>query len=154
MARERKKKGKIGQQSKGGGDDNVGLDVTNHNKTNYSDGNANILDENRNNEAGNDIWDDANDVGKSCDGDNGDGDNSDGIVNNIGGNDSNDVGYPPDSGDAVGERKKKKKTVQQSKGGGDDNCGLDGPNIMTLTAVMAMTMFLVGTEKRRRQRCL
>ncbi len=50
---------------------------------------------------------DANDVGKSCDGDNGDGDNSDGIVNNIGGNDSNDVGNPPDSSDAVGERKKK-----------------------------------------------
>jgi hypothetical protein len=46
-------------------------------------------------------------VGKSSDGDNGDGDNSDGIINNIGGNDSNDVGNPPDSGDAVGERKKK-----------------------------------------------
>ncbi len=32
-----------------------------------------------------------------CDGDNGDGDNSDGIVNNIGGNDRNDVVNPPDS---------------------------------------------------------
>ncbi len=32
-----------------------------------------------------------------------DGDNSDGIVNNIGGNDSNDVVNPPDSGDAFGE---------------------------------------------------
>ncbi len=41
---------------------------------------------------------DANDVGKSCDGDNGDGDNSDGIVNSYGGNDSNDVGYPPENG--------------------------------------------------------
>ena len=40
---------------------------------------------------------DANNVGKSCDGDNGDGDNSDGIVNNIGGNDSNDVVNPPGS---------------------------------------------------------
>ncbi len=33
----------------------------------------------------------------TCDGDNGDGDNSDGIVNNIVGNDSNDVVNPPDS---------------------------------------------------------
>ncbi len=46
---------------------------------------------------------DTKDVGKSCDGDNGDGDNSDGIVNNIGGNDSNDSGNPPDSDDTVGE---------------------------------------------------
>ncbi len=121
MARGRKKKGKIGQQSKGGGDDNVGLDVPNHNETNSCDGNDNVLDENRNNEGGKDIGNDANVVGKSCDGDNDDGDNSDGIVNNIGGNDSNDVGNPPDSGDAVGERKKKVKTGQQSKGGGDDN---------------------------------
>jgi hypothetical protein len=51
---------------------------------------------------------DANNVGKSCDGDNGDGDNSDGIVNNIGGNDSNYVGSPPDSDDAVSERKKER----------------------------------------------
>ncbi len=77
---------------------------------------------------GKDICDDAKNVGKSCDGNNGDGDNSDGIVNNIGGNDSDDVSNPPDSGDTVGERKKKGKTVQQSKGGGDDNCGLNGPN--------------------------
>jgi hypothetical protein len=128
MARGRKKKGKTGQQSKGGGDNNVGLDVPNHNETNCGDGNDDVLDENRNNEGDNDICDDANDVGKSCDGDNGDGDNNDGIVNKIGGNESNDVGNPPDSGDAVGERKKKGKTVQQSKGGGDNNCGLDGPN--------------------------
>jgi hypothetical protein len=40
---------------------------------------------------GKDIDDDDNVVGKTCDGDNGDGDNSDGIVNNIGGNDSNYV---------------------------------------------------------------
>ena len=33
----------------------------------------------------------------TCDGVNGDGDNSDGIVNNIGGNDSNVVVNPPDS---------------------------------------------------------
>ncbi len=97
MARGRKKKGKTGQQSKGGGDDNLGLDVPNHNETNCGDGNDDVLDENKNNEGGNDICDDANNVGKSCDGDNGDGDNSDGIVNNNGGNDSNDVGYPPDS---------------------------------------------------------
>ncbi len=50
---------------------------------------------------GKDICDDNNIVGKTCDGDNGDGDNSDGIVNNVGGNDSNDVVNPPDSGDAV-----------------------------------------------------
>ena len=104
MARGRKKKGKTGQQFQGGGDDNVGLDVPNHNGTNCGDGNDNVLDENRNNEGGNDVCNDANDVGKSCDGDNCDGDISDGIVNNNGGNDSNDVGYPPDSGDAVGER--------------------------------------------------
>ncbi len=124
----KKKKVKTGQQSKGEGDDNVGLDGPNHNETNSGDGNDNVLDENRNIEGGRDVCSDANDVGKSCDGDNGDGDNSDGIVNNIGGNDSNDVGNPPDSGDAVGERKKKGKTVQQSKRGGDNNCELDGPN--------------------------
>ncbi len=176
---ERKKLVKTGQQSNGGGDNNVGLDVPNHNETNSGDGNNDDLDEIRKNEGGKDICDDnnvvgrtcdgdngdgnnsdgivnnfgdidsndvvnppdsgdvvgevnivsdANNVGKSCDGDNGDGDNSDGIVNNIGGNDSNDVGNPPDSDDTVGERKKKGKTVQQSKGGGDNNCGLDGPN--------------------------
>ncbi len=59
---------------------------------------------------------------------NGDGDNSDDIVNNIGGNDSNDIGNPPDSGDAIGERTKKGKIVQQSKVEGDNNCGLHGPN--------------------------
>ncbi len=90
MARGRKKKGKTGQQSKGGGDDNVGLDVPKHNETNCGDGNDDVLDENRNNEGGNDVCDDGNNVGKSYDGDNGDGDNSDGIVNNIGGNASND----------------------------------------------------------------
>ncbi len=111
MARGRKKKGKAGQQSKGGGDNNVGLDVPNHDKTNSGDGNDDVLDGSRNNEGGNDICNDANNVGKSCDGDNGDGDKSDGIVNNNGGNDSNDVGYPPDSGDTVGERKKKEKIV-------------------------------------------
>ncbi len=107
MARGRKKKGKIGQQSKGGGDDNVGLDRPNHNETNSGHGNDDVLDENKNNKGGKDVGDDANVVGKSCDGDNGDGDNSNGIVNNIGGNDSNDVGNPPDNGDAVGENKRK-----------------------------------------------
>jgi hypothetical protein len=58
----------------------------------------------------------ANNVGKYCDGDNGDGDNSvgdnsDGIVNNIGGNDSNDAGNPPDSDDAVDERKKRENST-------------------------------------------
>ncbi len=61
----------------------------------------------------------------SCDGDNGDGENSDGSVNNIGGNDSNDVISPPDSGDAVHERKKKVRMRLQSKGGGDNNVGVD-----------------------------
>ncbi len=94
---------KTGQQFKGGGDYNVGLDVPNHNVTYRGDGNSNVLDENRNNEVSKDVCDDGNNVGKSCDGDNGDGENSDGIVNNIGGNDSNDVGNPPDSGDAYGQ---------------------------------------------------
>ncbi len=44
MARGRKKKGKIGQQSKGGGDHNVGLDVPNHKKTICGDGNDDVLD--------------------------------------------------------------------------------------------------------------
>ncbi len=123
-----KQKVKTGQQSKGGCDNNLGLDVLNNNETNSGDGNDNVLDENRNNEGGKDIGNDTNVVGKSCDGDNGDGDNSDGIVNSNGGNNSNDVGNPPASGDAVGERKKKVKTGQQSKGGGDNNVGLDVPN--------------------------
>jgi hypothetical protein len=50
-----------------------------------------------------DIGGDNSVIGKTYDGDNGDDDNSDGIVNNIGGIDSNDVVNPPDSGDAVGE---------------------------------------------------
>ncbi len=100
---ERKKKVKTGQQSKGGGDNNVGLDVPNHNVTYSGDGNDDVLGENRNNEAGKDVCNDGNDVGKSCDGDNGDGESSDGIVNNIGGNDSNDVINPPDSGSAFGQ---------------------------------------------------
>ena len=98
---------KTGQQSKGGCDDNLGLDVPNNNETNSGDGNDDVLDKNRNNEGGKDVGNDANVVGKSSDGDNGDGDNSDGFVNSIGGNDSNYVGNPPDSGDAVGERKRK-----------------------------------------------
>ncbi len=118
---------KTEQQSKGRGDDNLGLDVPINNETNIGDGNDNFLDENRNNEGGKDVGDDANVVGKSSYGDNGDGDNSDGFVNSIGGNDSNYVGNPPVSGDAVGERKKKVKTGQQSKGRGDDNLGLDVP---------------------------
>ena len=80
MARGRKKKGKTGQQSMGGGDDNVGIAVPNNNETISGDGNDNVMDENRNNEGGNYVCNDANNVGKSCDGDNGDGDNSDGIV--------------------------------------------------------------------------
>ncbi len=114
---------KTGEQSKGGGDSNVGLDGSNHNETNSGDGNDNDLDKNRKNEGGKDVGNDANDVGKSCEGD-----NSDGIVNNIGGNDSNDIGNPPASDDAVSERKKKVKTGQQFKGGGDNNVGLDGHN--------------------------
>ncbi len=123
-----KKKKETEQQSKGGGDKNVGLDVPNHNATHSGDDNDSVLDENRKNKGGKDVCNDANNVGKSCNGDNGDGENSDGIVNNIGGNNSNDVGYPPDSGDAVGERKKQVKTGLQSKGGDDDNIGVDGPN--------------------------
>ncbi len=86
-----------------GGDNNVGLDVPYHHKTNSGDGYDDVLDENKNNEGGEDICDDANNVGTFCDGDKGDGDNSDGNVNNIGGNDSNEVVNPPDSGDAFGE---------------------------------------------------
>jgi hypothetical protein len=122
---ERKKKVETGQQSKGGGDDNVGVDVPNHNETYSSDGNDDDLDEKRSNEGGKGVCN--INVGKSSDGDNGDGDNSDGIVNNIGGNDSNNVGNQPDSGDAVGERIKEVKTGQQSIGGGDNNVGLDVP---------------------------
>ncbi len=98
-----KKKRKTVQQSKGGGDDNCGLDGPNHNETNSGDGNDDVLGGNRKKEGGKDIGGDDKVVGKTCDGDNGDGNNSDGIVNNIGGNDSNDVVNPPDSGDAVGE---------------------------------------------------
>jgi hypothetical protein len=110
MARGRKKKGKTGQQSKGGGDDNVGIALPNNNETISNDGNDNVMDENRNNEGGKDVGDDANVVlGKSSDGDNGDVHNLDGIVNSYGGNDSNDVGNPPVIGKAVGGRKKKVK---------------------------------------------
>ncbi len=115
MARGRKKKQKTGQQSKGGGDNNVGLDEPKHNEINCSDSNDNVLDENRNNEGGNDICDDASNVGKSCDGDNGDGDNSDGIVNNIGGNDSNDgpnhneTNSGNENEDVLGGNRKKKE---------------------------------------------
>ncbi len=49
-------------------------------------------------------------------------------MNNIGGNNSNDVGQPPDSGDAVGERKNQVKIGLKSKGGDDNNVGVDGPN--------------------------
>jgi hypothetical protein len=111
---------KTEQQSKGGGDDNLGLDVPINNETTIDDGNDNVLEENRNNGGGKDVCNDANVVSKSSDGDKGDGDNSDGFVNSITGNDSNDVVHPPASGDAVGERKKKVKAGQQSKGGGDN----------------------------------
>ncbi len=94
---------KTGQHSIGGGDDNVGFDRPYHRKTNSGDGYDNVLDENKNNEGCKDVCNDANNVCTFCDADNGDGDNSDGIVNNIGGNDSNDVVNPPDSGDAFGE---------------------------------------------------
>ncbi len=87
----------------GGGDNNAGVDGPNHNETDSGDGYDNVLDENRNNEGGKDVCNDANNAGKFCDGDYGDGDNSDGIVNNIGGNDSNDVVNPPDRGDAFSE---------------------------------------------------
>ncbi len=96
---------KTEQQSKQGGDDNLGLDVPINNETTISDGNDNVLDENRNNGGGKDICNDANVVCKFSDGDNGDGDNSDGFVNSNSGNDSNDVVHPPASGDAVGEKK-------------------------------------------------
>jgi hypothetical protein len=88
-------------------DDNVGIAVPNNNETISGDGNDNVMDENRNNEGGNNIGNDANIVGKSSDCDNGDGDNCDGIVNSNGGNDSNYVGNLPVSGDAVSEKKRK-----------------------------------------------
>ncbi len=112
----------------GGGDDNVGIAVPINNKTDSSNGNDNVMDENRNNEGGKDVGNDANVVGKSSDGDNGVGDNLYGIVNSNGGNESNYACNLPVSGDAVGKRKKKVKTGQQSKGGGDDNVGVDVPN--------------------------
>jgi hypothetical protein len=86
------------------------------------------MDENRNNEGGKDVGNDANVVGRSSDGDNSVGDNLDGIIKSNGGNDSNYVRYLPVSGEAVGERKKKVKTGQQSKGGVDNNVGDDVPN--------------------------
>ncbi len=87
----------------GRGDDNVGVDEPNHDKTNSGDGYDNVLDENRNNEGGKDVCNYDNVVGATCDGDNGDCDNRNGSVNNIGGNNSTDVVIPPDSGDAFGE---------------------------------------------------
>jgi hypothetical protein len=51
---------KTGQQSKGGGDDNVGFDVPNHNETYSGDDNDNDLDEDRNNEGVKNIGDDNN----------------------------------------------------------------------------------------------
>ncbi len=86
----------------GGGDDNVGTAVPNNPETNSGYGNDNVMDENRNNEGGKDVGNDANVVGKSSDCDNGVGDNLDDIVNSNGGNDSNYVGNLPVSGDAVG----------------------------------------------------
>ncbi len=94
---------KTGLQSKGGGDNNVGVDGPNHDDTNRGDGYDNVLDENRNDDGGKDIWDDNNVVGETCDGDNGDGDNRNGSVNNIGDNDSTEVVIPPDRDDALGE---------------------------------------------------
>jgi hypothetical protein len=95
----------------GGGDVNLGIAIPNNPETNSGDGSdKNILDENRNNEGINDDGDDTNVVGKSSDSDNGDGGNLDGIVNSNGGNDSNDVGNLPISGEAVGEIKKKVET--------------------------------------------
>jgi hypothetical protein len=114
MARGKKKKQKTGQQSKGGGDDNVGIGVPNNPETNSGDGNDNGLDKNRKQEGGKDVGNDAHVIGKSSDGDNGDGDNSDGFVNSNSGNDSNDVVHPPASGDAVGERKKKVGTENRT----------------------------------------
>jgi hypothetical protein len=43
---------KTGQQSKRGGDNNVGLDVPNHNVTYINDANDGDLDDNRSNERG------------------------------------------------------------------------------------------------------
>jgi hypothetical protein len=94
---------KTGLQSKGGGDDNVGVDGPNHDDTNRGDGYDNVLDDNRNDDGGKDIWDDDDVVGKTCDGDNGDGDNRNGSVNNIGDNGSTEVAIPPDRGDAIGQ---------------------------------------------------
>ncbi len=95
-----KKKVKTGLKSKGGCDDNVGVDGPNHDNTNSGDGYDHVVDENRNDNGGKDVWDDNNVVGETCDGDNGDGDNKNGSVNNIGDNDSCEVVIPPDRGDA------------------------------------------------------
>ena len=85
----------------GGGDDNVGIAVPNNNETISGDGNDNVLDENRNNEGGNNVGNEAHVVGKFSDGDIGDCDNCDSIVNSNGGNDSNYIGNLPVSGDTA-----------------------------------------------------
>jgi hypothetical protein len=100
---ERKKQVKPGLKSKGD-DDNVGVDGPNHDDTIRGDDHDNILDENRNDDQGKDIWDDDNVVDKTCDGDNGHGDNRNDRVNNIGDNDNTEVVIPPDrGGDALCE---------------------------------------------------
>ncbi len=140
----RKKKVKTGQQSMGGGDNNVVVDVPYHNETYSGDDNDDDLDENRSNERGKDVCN--INVGKFSDGDNGDGDNSDGIVNNIGGNDSNNVGNQPDSGDAVGERKKKVKQASNLLAEVTRMLDLMHLTITKLTVVMDKTMFLMRTK--------
>ena len=101
---ERKKQVKTGLQSKGGDDNNIGVDGPNHDDTNRGGDHDNVPNENRNNYQGKDIWDDDNVVGKTYDGDNGDGDNRNDRVNNIGDNDNTEVVIPPDrGGDALGD---------------------------------------------------
>ncbi len=99
----------------GGGDDNGGIAVPNNNETNSGNGYDNVMDENRNNEGGKDVGNDANVVGRSSDDDNGVGDNLGNIVNTNGGNDSNYVGNLPVSGEAFGERKKKVSEKKESE---------------------------------------
>ena len=62
LVKERKKV-KPGQHFKGGGDDNLRLDVPINNETNIGDGNDDVLNENRNNEGGKDVGNDANVIG-------------------------------------------------------------------------------------------
>ncbi len=139
---------KTGQQSKRGGDDNVGLDGPNHNETNSSDGNDDVLYENRNNEGAKDVCNDADNVGKLM--------VTMVMVTTV-------MALLTILVTMTAVMLVTHLTVvtlsvkEKSKGKQDSNLreevttivDLMDLTIMKLTAVMAMTMFLVGTEKKK-----